>query len=69
MGVTASSSARSPMVKTLSGPICGREYILSDGRIVDMYMGIPYAEPPIGKLRFKVRISFTTSDIREGIAH
>ncbi|VDM57599.1 unnamed protein product [Angiostrongylus costaricensis] len=53
MGVTTSSSARSPLVKTLSGPVRGRQYTLSDGRTVDMYMGIPYAEPPIGKLRFK----------------
>uniref|UniRef100_A0A0K0DNG7 Carboxylic ester hydrolase n=1 Tax=Angiostrongylus cantonensis TaxID=6313 RepID=A0A0K0DNG7_ANGCA len=53
MGVTTSSSARSPLVKTLSGPVRGRQYTLSDGSSVDMYMGIPYAEPPIGKLRFK----------------
>ncbi|KJH47213.1 Carboxylesterase [Dictyocaulus viviparus] len=49
----AGSSASSPSVKTLSGSVRGREYILSDGRAVDMYLGIPYAEPPIGNLRFK----------------
>ncbi|KIH56495.1 Carboxylesterase [Ancylostoma duodenale] len=49
----AVSIARSPLVKTRSGPIRGREYLLNDGRVVDMYMGIPYAEPPVGKLRFQ----------------
>ncbi|KAK6750229.1 hypothetical protein RB195_002304 [Necator americanus] len=52
MGV-ATSVIRSPLVRTRSGPVRGREYQLNDGRIVDMYMGIPYAEPPIGKLRFQ----------------
>ncbi|WKY04925.1 hypothetical protein Q1695_005717 [Nippostrongylus brasiliensis] len=49
----AAVSAQSPLVRTTTGPIRGREYRLSDGRVVDMYMGIPFAEPPVGKLRFK----------------
>ncbi|PIO65790.1 Carboxylesterase [Teladorsagia circumcincta] len=47
------STGRSPLVKTSSGPVRGREYLLHDGRIVDMYLGIPYAEPPVGDLRYK----------------
>ncbi|KAK5977231.1 Carboxylic ester hydrolase [Trichostrongylus colubriformis] len=50
---TAVSTGRTPLVKTSSGPVRGREYILHDGRAVDMYLGIPYAEPPVGELRYK----------------
>lgn len=53
MGASVSGE-HSPAVSTLSGPVVGREYQLHDGRRVDMYMGIPYAEPPVGMLRFKV---------------
>lgn len=35
-------------------PIVGR-YLTSDsGKGIRAYMGVPYAEPPIGDLRFKV---------------
>ncbi|KAK6015330.1 Carboxylesterase [Ostertagia ostertagi] len=47
------STGRSPLVKTSSGPVRGREYLLHDGRTVDLYLGIPYAEPPVGDLRYK----------------
>ncbi|KAK6055724.1 hypothetical protein COOONC_06771, partial [Cooperia oncophora] len=52
MGAGA-STGRSPLVNTSSGPVRGREYLLHDGRAVDMYLGIPYAEPPVGTLRYK----------------
>lgn len=36
-------------------PIVGR-YLTSDsGKGIRAYMGVPYAEPPIGDLRFKVK--------------
>nr|CDJ88982.1 Carboxylesterase domain containing protein [Haemonchus contortus] len=50
---TGVSTECSPLVKTSSGPVRGRQYLLHDGRAVDMYMGIPYAEPPVGNLRYK----------------
>lgn len=37
------------------GKLVGR-YLTSDsGRGIRAFMGVPYAEPPIGELRFKVR--------------
>ena len=45
------------MVETNSGPVQGRMYKLPDGREVDGYLGIPYAEPPVGELRFQVLLS------------
>lgn len=39
-------------VKTSSGPVRGTE-IVFHGRIVKQYLGIPFAKPPVGDLRFK----------------
>ncbi len=38
-------------VKTTSGVIRGKT-IKYENQTIDEYLGIPYAEPPIGKLRF-----------------
>lgn len=52
--VTASSSSSSdaPVVHTDQGDILGRKLSLS-ARHVDAFYGIPFAEPPVGKLRFQ----------------
>lgn len=34
--------------------LVGRALRSHDGRMIKAYMGIPYAQPPLGKLRFKV---------------
>lgn len=44
-----------PRVKTPLGPIKGYYKISSNGRQYEAYEGIPYALPPIGKFRFKVK--------------
>lgn len=44
-----------PVVDTQSGKIMGRHVTLKDGRRMSAFVGIPYAKPPIGQLRFKVR--------------
>lgn len=42
----------SDLVNTKSGPVVGRtEYF--DGMPVKTYLGIPFAQPPVGKLRFR----------------
>ena len=42
------------VMQTSSGSIRGIQYIQADGRAVNAYLGIPYAQPPVGELRFKV---------------
>ena len=42
----------SPVVQTKSGAVVGRIETLPHGKSVHEYLGIPYAEPPVGDLRF-----------------
>ena len=41
-----------PKVQTESGAVVGRVQTLPLGKSVHEYLGIPYAEPPVGELRF-----------------
>ena len=41
------------LVKTKSGKVKGQHELAANGCPVDTWWGIPYAEPPIGDLRFK----------------
>ena len=43
---------RSPVVQTESGAVVGKIETLPYGKSVHKYLGIPYAEPPVGELRF-----------------
>ena len=43
---------RSPVVQTESGAVVGKIETLPLGKSVHEYLGIPYAEPPVGELRF-----------------
>ncbi|KAL9970952.1 hypothetical protein ACROYT_G023418 [Oculina patagonica] len=43
---------RSPVVETESGAVVGKIETLPHGKVVHEYLGIPYAEPPVGELRF-----------------
>ena len=43
---------RSPVVQTESGAVVGKIETLPHGKSVHEYLGIPYAEPPLGELRF-----------------
>ena len=42
----------SPVVHTESGTVVGKIENLPYGKSEHKYLGIPYAEPPVGKLRF-----------------
>uniref|UniRef100_A0A670Z471 Carboxylic ester hydrolase n=1 Tax=Pseudonaja textilis TaxID=8673 RepID=A0A670Z471_PSETE len=54
MLIWASSSASNgaTVVITSSGPIKGKQFLSGLGSVA-AYLGIPYAEPPLGKLRFQ----------------
>ena len=43
---------RSPVMQTESGAVVGKTETLPHGKSVHEYLGIPYAEPPVGELRF-----------------
>ncbi|GMS85581.1 hypothetical protein PENTCL1PPCAC_7756, partial [Pristionchus entomophagus] len=43
----------SRIVETSYGKIQGRRLIYAGDKQVDAFQGIPFAKPPIGKLRFK----------------
>ena len=42
----------SSVVQTKSGAVVGKIETLPHGKSVHEYLGIPYAEPPVGELRF-----------------
>ena len=42
----------SPVVQTESGAVVGTVENLPYGKTAHQYLGIPYAEPPVGDLRF-----------------
>lgn len=50
----ASSLRSRPQVRTVDGLISGKYVDLPDGMTVSAYLGIPYAQPPVGPLRFRV---------------
>lgn len=48
------SSNNEPLViETSGGKVQGLRQKAANGQAVDMWWGIPYAEPPIGDLRFR----------------
>lgn len=47
-------TSESLKVKINSGPLVGRHLTTHNGRPIRAFMGIPYAQPPVGDLRFKV---------------
>ncbi|XP_062978237.1 cholinesterase-like isoform X3 [Elgaria multicarinata webbii] len=50
--ISKSDSEEQGVVVTSSGPIKGKDLPVGSG-FVSAYLGIPYAEPPLGKLRFQ----------------
>ena len=48
-----------PIVQTVHGIIQGKTVISKDGRYSHEYLGIPYAAPPIGRLRFQKPLPYT----------
>jgi carboxylesterase type B len=42
-----------PQAETQYGPVEGKRFQTKDGNVFNVFLGIPYAKPPIGQLRFK----------------
>ena len=53
--ILSESTYYTPIIQTLSGPVQG-QYLTTArrGNAYSSFKGIPYAEPPVGYLRFKV---------------
>jgi len=47
-----------PIRDTLYGHVRGQITSRDPSRNIEEYLGVPYASPPVGDLRFKVGISF-----------
>ena len=43
-----------PEVETQYGVVRGQPVALTSGAIINSYLGVPYARPPVGDLRFQV---------------
>jgi carboxylesterase type B len=56
----AAASAEDISVKTNKGSVNGMREDLEGGKYYYAFKGIPYAKPPVGKLRFQVDSSFET---------
>ena len=41
------------VIETRTGQVEGQRQVAANGAQVDMFWGIPYAEPPLGDLRFR----------------
>ena len=46
----------SELITTKYGDVKGKSLRLHNGKFVTHFLGIPYAKPPIGPLRWKVRL-------------
>jgi len=62
-GSRNSRNTRPPIVYTQYGGIEGYYMGTMKGRKILAFEGIPFAEPPVGKYRFKVIVSCTMSQI------
>ena len=49
------SGAGRPVVKTKYGYVEGKTISLHTGKKVTRFHGVPFAKPPVGDLRFRVR--------------
>lgn len=60
----------SPTVQTEAGAVVGKIETLPLGKIAYEYLGIPYAEPPVGDLRFAAPVpSKPWSDVRDATSY
>uniref|UniRef100_A0A914QIF1 Carboxylic ester hydrolase n=1 Tax=Panagrolaimus davidi TaxID=227884 RepID=A0A914QIF1_9BILA len=53
MWFSSKTSLSMPEAETEYGKISGKLFILPDGKITNVFLGIPFAKPPINELRFE----------------
>lgn len=53
LNIQDASSSSAPVVETKSGRVQGISQTLPDGKQVNVFLAIPFAQPPVGELRFK----------------
>lgn len=59
-----------PLVETSEGYVRGTTSFSRNGRVFNIYRGIPYAKPPVGDLRFQVIISMNLNfQFRKSLQH
>lgn len=52
--ITCLSVTQGAVVKVKQGLVSGTTLTLRNGKVVNKFIHIPYAQPPVGKRRFKV---------------
>lgn len=50
---TAHSGSIDPIIRTTSGTFVGQKAYLPNGMAVMNFLGVPFAQPPVGELRFE----------------
>ena len=50
------ATAHQPTVYTKLGEVTGFQVATEIGGIADIFLGIPFSQPPVGELRFEVNI-------------
>lgn len=58
-----------PEAKTINGHLRGLKQTSIEGFDFYAFKGIPYAKPPVGELRFKVRKIQTFFTLQENLIH
>ncbi|XP_069189262.1 pyrethroid hydrolase Ces2a isoform X1 [Procambarus clarkii] len=57
LGIQTAPLADQPEVQLTAGRVSGSKEIVGGDRIVYLFKGIPYARPPLGRLRFKAPLA------------
>lgn len=52
----SNNTKQSRIIETQNGPVQGKTFTFEDNREATAFLGIPFGKPPVGELRFKVRI-------------
>ena len=57
------SNAQGRIVDTSYGPVQGVDVNMANGDVIESWLAVPYAKPPVGDLRFEVRAGIRYKEI------